>query len=291
MSITDLLLSSPAPPFGSDTGGGILSKHPGPYPMDLPLGLGLDLDGILSPTLLWNDQVGITWKDLNSSGISPSAEAQTEPQGTGKSETPEEAERDPQARVNKAIRRRSKADPTISNRQTKLSQREQHLERNRLAASRCREKKREQTQHFETRFREEEQEKKQLENDITALRGEILDLKEKILGHALCDGRVGQYLAHMTQHVTQGNAAGTSSLSGSESLLALSPVSASLVRATSPTATASSLSDEPLSRVPYVDEEISGGINGETASHGSGASYSSVDETVTELVDAYTHLT
>lgn len=80
-----------------------------------------------------------------------------------------------------------------------------------------------------TRFREEEQKKKLLKSDITALRGEILDLKDEILKRALCDGRVGQYLAHMMQQVTQGNTADTSYLSESESVSALSPVSASLV--------------------------------------------------------------
>ena len=289
---TDLLVASSVP-FGTDAGVGALSEPPGLYLTNDPLELGLDLDRSISLALPWNNQSGITWQNLDGPGNTMSTRTQGDQQKPHKFEKPCNAEKEPRTQMIQTSLRhcRNTANATIPDFQTEFSQREQFLKRNRLAAKRCRRKKKTQTQYFETRFREEAQKKKQLEGDITALRGEILDLKDEILKYALCDdGRVGQYLAHMMQQITQGNTAGTSSLSVSESLSALSSVSASLVRVTSPTATAAGLSDELLLRVSYVDEEISGDINGETASHGSDASYPSVDGTATELVDAYTQL-
>lgn len=56
-------------------------------------------------------------------------------------------------------------------------------------------------------------------------------------------------------------------------------MSASLAMAATPAAAPASLSYESLSEVSYVDEGISGDINGETMSFGSDASYPLVDGT------------
>ena len=128
---------------------------------------------------------------------------------------------------------------------------------------------------------------------ISALRGEILCLKDKILKHALCeDCHVGRHLAHMMQQTAQGNTAGALASSVSAYSPTSSQMSASLATATSPAATAVNLQDGSSSLgVSYVVEGTSGGVNSEIVSLGSDISYSSVDGTATELIEAYTYLT
>lgn len=293
MSSIGLLVASPAP-FSADVGADALSEHPGLYPTNDPLGLGLDFDKSLPLTLLGNSQTGITWESPAGQGNTIPAGSQGGQQKPYKTEKPGDAEKEPQTQMIQAShrRRRSKANVT-SGFQTEVDQRERFLESNRLAANRCRQKKKEHIQRLETLFTEEEQKKKQLEGDTTALCDEILSLKDEILRHALCeDGRVGRrHLAHTMQRITQSNNAGASSSSVSASSSGLLSMSASLVRATSPAATAASLPDESSSGVSYVDERKSGDINGETMSLGSEASHPLVDGTETDMIDAYTYLT
>ena len=104
------------------------------------------------------------------------------------------------------------------------------LERNRLTASRCRQKRKEHTHYLETQSREEVQKKRHLEGNITMLQGEILALKNAILKHAT---RIERHLVQMMQQMMQGNprGAGASSSSVSASSFALSPGSGSLAMA------------------------------------------------------------
>lgn len=131
-----------------------------------------------------------------------------------------------------------------------------------------------------------------MEGDITTLRNEILNLKDEILKHALCeDGRVGRHLAHTMQQITRNNNAGVSSSSVSASSLGSSSESASLIKATSRAAIAAGLPDKSSSGKSYVEERKSGGKNEETMSVVAEASHPLVDGTQIDLIDAYTYLT
>lgn len=86
---------------------------------------------------------------------------------------------------------------------SKSSKRDKSLERNRIAASKCRQKKREYTQGLESRFRALAEQRSLLENETARLRCEVLSLKNEMLQHAHCnDGRVGHHLAQMMQQIT-----------------------------------------------------------------------------------------
>lgn len=85
----------------------------------------------------------------------------------------------------------------------KSSQRDKSLEQNRIAASKCRQKKREYTQGLESRFKALAEQKSLLENETARLRCEVLSLKNEMLKHAHCnDGRIGHHLAQMMQQIT-----------------------------------------------------------------------------------------
>lgn len=95
------------------------------------------------------------------------------------------------------------APPRNRRKRTGLSKREKSLERNRVAASKCRQKKKEHTQLLEWRFKQQSEKKRELDNEVSDLRGQILELKHEILKHAHCgDGRVGHHLAQMMKHIT-----------------------------------------------------------------------------------------
>lgn len=87
MSSTGLLASSPAP-FGTDADAGALSVYSGLYPTNYSLRLGLDLERILSPTLLWNDQAGITCRGLDGPANTTSTATQENQQESHKFEKP-----------------------------------------------------------------------------------------------------------------------------------------------------------------------------------------------------------
>ena len=83
------------------------------------------------------------------------------------------------------------------------TRREKSLERNRVAASKCRQKKKEHTAHLESRLKAQWQKKTQLESELSSLRCQILSLKNEVLKHAHCgDGRVGEHLSQMMQQIT-----------------------------------------------------------------------------------------
>ncbi|OGM39898.1 bZIP transcription factor (Atf21) [Aspergillus bombycis] len=81
--------------------------------------------------------------------------------------------------------------------------REKFLERNRLAASKCRQKKKEHTKLLETRYREVSSRKGELETEIEHLRSEVLNLKNEMLRHAQCgDEAIKLHLAQMVRMIT-----------------------------------------------------------------------------------------
>ncbi len=65
--------------------------------------------------------------------------------------------------------------------------RSKFLERNRVAASKCRQKKKEWTQNLENRARELQKNNNMLRLDVDSLRQEVLFLKGEILKHSSCD--------------------------------------------------------------------------------------------------------
>lgn len=67
------------------------------------------------------------------------------------------------------------------------SQRAKFLERNRIAASKCRQRKKEQMMELESRFKEQSRKKDELMAQFSQLRLEVLELKNEVLKHAGCD--------------------------------------------------------------------------------------------------------
>lgn len=83
------------------------------------------------------------------------------------------------------------------------AKREKFLERNRLAASKCRQKKKEHTMLLESRYKEQSDKKERLLAEIARLRSEILGLKNEVLKHAQCgDEPIKLHLAQMVKKIT-----------------------------------------------------------------------------------------
>ncbi|KAI1479412.1 hypothetical protein F4774DRAFT_381925 [Daldinia eschscholtzii] len=66
------------------------------------------------------------------------------------------------------------------------------LEKNRVAASKCREKKKRETENLQTRAKALTAERKALKFMTDALREEVIELKNEILKHGMCDCQVIQ---------------------------------------------------------------------------------------------------
>ncbi|KAF7718472.1 Transcription factor atf21-like protein [Penicillium ucsense] len=87
------------------------------------------------------------------------------------------------------------------------------LERNRLAASKCRQKKKEHTQQLEQRYKEQSEKKETLVAEIARLRSEILNLKNEVLKHAQCgDEPIKLHLAQMVKKITDHDGASSMGL-------------------------------------------------------------------------------
>ncbi|KAJ5244995.1 hypothetical protein N7489_005091 [Penicillium chrysogenum] len=82
--------------------------------------------------------------------------------------------------------------------------RAKHLERNRMAANKCRERKKREHEQIEWRLTDETQKKDILLAQLNCLREEVWDLKNLMFQHAECqDQKINQQLARMTQTVLQ----------------------------------------------------------------------------------------
>lgn len=76
-------------------------------------------------------------------------------------------------------------------------------ERNRLAASRCREKSKQYMTELRWKEREQAQRKEMLASHVCALKEEVLALKTEILKHAYCDcDHIQNYLASAARQLT-----------------------------------------------------------------------------------------
>ena len=83
------------------------------------------------------------------------------------------------------------------------AKRAKFLERNRLAASKCRQKKKEHTQQLESRHKEQFEKKEKLVAEIARLRSLTLELKNEVLKHAQCgDESIKLHLAQMVKKIT-----------------------------------------------------------------------------------------
>ncbi|KAJ5788292.1 transcriptional regulator family: bZIP [Penicillium paradoxum] len=80
--------------------------------------------------------------------------------------------------------------------------RAKHLERNRIAANKCRERKKREHKQIERRLSDEAEKKDLLLAQLNCLREEVWDLKNIIFQHAECeDHQINLQLAKMTQTV------------------------------------------------------------------------------------------
>ncbi|RAH69853.1 bZIP transcription factor [Aspergillus aculeatinus CBS 121060] len=85
--------------------------------------------------------------------------------------------------------------------------RERFLERNRVAANKCRRKKKEHTRQLESRCMEVTQANSRLESEVSQLRSQILELKNELLRHSGCDDpAIKAHLARMVAHLSQRSA-------------------------------------------------------------------------------------
>lgn len=93
--------------------------------------------------------------------------------------------------------------PDLDDAPHERAKRAKFLERNRLAASKCRQKKKEHTQKLEFDYKEQSDKKEQLMAEISRLRSEVLGLKNEVLKHAQCgDEPIKLHLAQMVKKIT-----------------------------------------------------------------------------------------
>jgi hypothetical protein len=81
---------------------------------------------------------------------------------------------------------------------------EKHLERNRIAASKSRQKKKHETDQLKARFNKVSRQKQLLEEEIKRLHSDLLYLKDQILMHSQCDDEaIHNYLGWMVKEETR----------------------------------------------------------------------------------------
>ncbi|OOF93343.1 hypothetical protein ASPCADRAFT_132388 [Aspergillus carbonarius ITEM 5010] len=81
--------------------------------------------------------------------------------------------------------------------------REHFLERNRVAANKCRKKKKEHAKQLESRCEMVSRQNTLLESEVDHLKGEILNLKNELLRHSQCgDDGIKRHLARMVKQIS-----------------------------------------------------------------------------------------
>ena len=86
--------------------------------------------------------------------------------------------------------------------------RSKFLERNRIAASKCRQKKKEWTNNLEVRARELQSSKNQLSLIVGSLKNEVMFLKGQMLRHTGCGcSQIREYLTHEADNITSASQA------------------------------------------------------------------------------------
>lgn len=85
------------------------------------------------------------------------------------------------------------------------AERAKHLERNRIAANKCRERKKRENRQIERRLSDEVDKKEILLAQLHGLQDEVWELKNLIFQHAGCDDHhINRQLSQMTQSVLSG---------------------------------------------------------------------------------------
>ncbi|MCJ1407531.1 hypothetical protein MMC19_001602 [Ptychographa xylographoides] len=107
---------------------------------------------------------------------------------------------------------RAKLSAPAANQPETLTQedhkRSKFLERNRVAASKCRQKKKEWTSNLEVRARELQASKNELAMMVSSLKGEVIWLKGEMLKHTGCGcDQIREYLCHSAENITKNNSA------------------------------------------------------------------------------------
>lgn len=149
--------------------------------------------------------------------------------------------------------------PETDDQQQERAKREKFLERNRLAASKCRQKKKEHTMQLESRYKEQSDKKESLVAEIARLRSEILGLKNEVLKHAQCgDEPIKLHLAQMVKKITYNDAAADFA-DGPEM-----PSSSESVATPKPPTTLSFGFDDPLQLDPPAAAAAAAAASGET---------------------------
>ncbi|PWW79483.1 hypothetical protein C7212DRAFT_168962 [Tuber magnatum] len=118
----------------------------------------------------------------------------------------------PRARTNNrgSTNRRTKKT-SVEDDSAKEAKRQKFLERNRIAASKCRRKKKQWTQNLEDTAREVQAASKKLNKQVSVLRDELLHLKGELLKHNGCScERIKQYLMNEATRVVEGSSASAS---------------------------------------------------------------------------------
>ncbi|KAL5366086.1 hypothetical protein BJX96DRAFT_25591 [Aspergillus floccosus] len=99
--------------------------------------------------------------------------------------------------------RRKIEDPDDGDTDEEKAKRRRFLERNRVAASKCRQKKKMETQILEQKFEQVLKQRESLEKDVKVFQNEVLDLKQQLLAHARCGNpAIDQHLQQMVRTIT-----------------------------------------------------------------------------------------
>ena len=117
----------------------------------------------------------------------------------------------PPKRARKSAGRPKFSTQALTSRNSEDDKRSKFLERNRVAASKCRQKKKEWTSSLETRARELQHSKNQMAMMVSSLKEEVMFLKGEMLKHTSCGcERIRDYLnrevnsiAHNAMHASQ----------------------------------------------------------------------------------------
>ncbi|PYI04593.1 hypothetical protein BO78DRAFT_408988 [Aspergillus sclerotiicarbonarius CBS 121057] len=125
-------------------------------------------------------------------------------------------------------RRRTNAakssSPTPDGQEAERLKREKFLERNRVAASKCRLKKKQHTEELQNRHKELVQQKGELNSEVDRLRGQVLSLKNEMLRHSQCgDEAITVHLSQMVKNITYRDTAASEMRSELDSLTSRSP--------------------------------------------------------------------
>jgi uncharacterized small protein (DUF1192 family) len=105
-------------------------------------------------------------------------------------------------------RKRRKSSSNEEPPEVQEAKRKRFLERNRVAASKCRQKKKQWMQELESEARAAQNSSKILKNSVAVLREELIRLKNELLKHDSCDcSPIRQYLSHSAAKIAENTSA------------------------------------------------------------------------------------